>query len=596
MIDAAELTADTLLTRGEPGLRRLQEFIEPYASWTGSNAPGGYDSATLRAQYDAERGLDLTDLATFADTLSAQLIAAREQAGVQSDRAGRVGAAWTEGAGVDAAALLSQVAARVGTDVEKLAGLATSIGTALTEIATGLRHKADTSETVFGALTIGGRQAAEVEQIVKYAQGDFGLVDDEDGKRTLVRAVLPDLPDDTDPQQYAADWMSKTFVPELETRVGEFATLNENTRTTISQHYTELLTTFDGLDHSPYPGPSSAPSPVSLALYSGDVPAATAPAATTPAATTPQPTAQQHISAAPGTPDTPPNVTAPVVVAAAPSPQAQQQQSAPVAASPAQTADPTAGEPISDPTDQSQQPGRADQGLKDVAANAAELSTIIGAASSAVDTVYKVAQIVEAPLTIIDHTIGTISGVIDFADGIAARTEAHTAPEQPPGPEAPFDGGEYPPGNDRPEEESRPGGAGSTPPEAPSQGDGAAIPQPVSVLATSDDTAAATAAPDRGSAASDAQSDPSRVPSAFGMPMMTPPRQAARDDGEHRTKIEPHKSVFVTTDEPAAGAESILVPEILTASTNTASETPDDSDVVSDEVEDEVNERGDRER
>ncbi|WP_280363345.1 hypothetical protein [Nocardia wallacei] len=572
MIDTTGLTADTQLTRGEPGLHRLQEFIEPYATWTGSNAPGGYDIAALRAQYDAERGLDLTDLATFADTLSAQLIAAREQAGVQSTRAGQVGSAWTEGAGTDAAALLSQVAARVGTDVEKLAGLATSIGTALTEIAASLRQKADTSESVFGALTIGGKQASEVEQIAMYAQGDFGLVDSEDGKRTLVRAVLPDLPEGTDPQQYAADWMTETFVPEFETRVGEFATLNQNTRTAISQHYTEMLTTFEGLDHSPYPGPA----PVSTALYSGGVPADT-----TPAATPPQSTGEQQVSAAPESPAA--SQSAQGAVVAAPSSQvAQQQQSTPVAAKPAQTENPIAGEQISESGGGSQQAGGVDQGLKDVAATASEISTIVGTVSGVVDVVYKVAQTVEAPLTIIDHVIGTVAGAIDFGDGIAARIEAPTAGEQSPGSGGQLDSGGYPPGNEWVAEHNQPGDAESAPPAGTPQGDDAAQPQPVDYLAASKDTSTSTA--EEGSASSGAQSDPSRTPAAFGMPMMPPSQQGARDGGEHRAKIQPHKSIFAAPEEPPTGAEPILVPDTSTASTTIASETPDAADTAGDEV------------
>ncbi|BCK53155.1 hypothetical protein [Nocardia wallacei] len=458
MIDAAELTADPQLTRGEPGLRRLQEFIEPYAGWTGSNAPSGYDSAALRALYDAERGLDLTDLATFADTLSAQLIAAREQAGMQSNRAGWVGAAWTEGAGVAAAALLSQVAARVGTDVEKLAGLATSIGTALTEIAASLRRKADTSETVFGALTIGGKHVSEVEQIARYAQGDFGLVAD-DGKHTVVRAVLPDLPDDTDPRQYAADWMNETFVPELETRVSEFATLNQNTRTTISQHYAELLTTFDGLDHSPYPGPAQA-GPVSSALYSD----------TTPAVTASRPAARQQVPAVPESPIATQNGTAQGAVAAAPNSQlVQQQQSTP-------------------------------------AANAAEISTIIGTVRQ------------------------------DSGDR--------------------FDNGEFPPGNDT-------GVSDAT------------NTHPVSIPEAMNE--ASTAAADERSAMSDGH-DRNGMPAAFGMPMMPPRQQGPGDRGEHRSKIKPHKSIFATADEAAPGAEPILVPATITASTMSSPERPNESD------------------
>lgn len=253
MIDTANgLKADPILDRGLPGLRYFQAFLPPYGQWTGTK-PLGHDTTSLLELFDAQREMDLTGLSAFANALRGAVDASHYEAQIQGNRFRQVGVAWPEGAGVNALQLLESVGNRAGSDLEQLTDLADAIDSTTANLLGVVGHKADVGASAFTPEAVDGKSTDEVEQIIKYARGDFGLAEDLEARQALVRGILPGFPQDGDPERYCAAWLNEVFVAAIDGKVGEFVTLCQDTDTAVCGFYEQLVAVFDGVDQSPYP-------------------------------------------------------------------------------------------------------------------------------------------------------------------------------------------------------------------------------------------------------------------------------------------------------------------------------------------------------
>ncbi|MGW1739645.1 hypothetical protein ACWCPQ_12630, partial [Nocardia sp. NPDC001965] len=299
--------ADAILDTGTDALRYFEVFLPRYREWTGA-APAGGDYAGLAAAYDQQRGLDLARLRDFTTVLTEELTGrVEDEAGTQTLRFGEVPGLWSGSPAADnAQQLLADAGSKISAGLDSLGAVRTAATTAVEQIDTALRQKADAARTGFDPDTAGGKTAAQIDRFIDIARGQGDTAGDPVTEQ--LRTELPaNYTGDPDPETVCRDWLDQVFVTEVDAKVTAFTTLCTEAHTTVSGAYEQLLTALDAVQTGTFFSPGGRLSADSDLTYTSGQPTYSAAVGTPIAAAAPGaeiPAAGTNPAAITQTPDT----------------------------------------------------------------------------------------------------------------------------------------------------------------------------------------------------------------------------------------------------------------------------------------------------
>ncbi|MCX0270023.1 hypothetical protein NLM24_04725 [Nocardia zapadnayensis] len=249
---------DTILDAGAEGLRYFEVFFPRYREWTGHDpAGGGYHA--LAAMYDQQRGTDLETLGRIALALDEELQGRLgDQVLTQTTRFSEVSNHWTgSSAAANAQQFLADTAARINTSADALRAVHTAATTAISQIDTAVRTKADTLKGDLTPDSAASKTPQQIDWIIDLARGKG---DTSQSVHERLQTELADhYVDDTDPKAMCRNWLDQVFVAEIDAKVTQFTTLCSDTHTTVTAAYEQLLTALDSVQPTAFISPGGMP-------------------------------------------------------------------------------------------------------------------------------------------------------------------------------------------------------------------------------------------------------------------------------------------------------------------------------------------------
>ncbi|MFI1462820.1 hypothetical protein [Nocardia carnea] len=250
-------SVDAILDVGAAGLRFFEVFVPRYREWTGHTPTGG-DYFALAAQYDQQRGMDLESLRNLATVLGEELDGRLgDQAATQPTRFGEVSAYWNGSpAADDARQFFTATGATITSNIDLLRTVHSAATTAVNQIDSAVRTKADTIKNEFVPDTAAGKSPQQIDWFIDLAQGRG---DTSQSVQDRLRSELPGYVEGSDPVAGCRTWLDKDFVPEIDAMVARFTTVCSQAHTAVTGAYEQLVTAVEGIDPSTFLSPGGTP-------------------------------------------------------------------------------------------------------------------------------------------------------------------------------------------------------------------------------------------------------------------------------------------------------------------------------------------------
>ncbi|MGW0182838.1 hypothetical protein [Nocardia sp. NPDC003345] len=250
---------DGILDAGAAGLRYFEVFGPRYREWTGGDPAGG-DYFGLAARYDQQRGMDIALLGDLATTLGEELDGRLDdQAATQTTRFAAVPDFWNGSPAADnARGYLTDTGGRVTTNLDALRAVRTAATTAVTQIETAVRTKADTIAEEFTADAAAGKSPQQIDWLIDLAagRGDTG-----ESTQDRLRSELPEhYVEGVEPATACRNWLDQVFVPEIDAKVARFTTLCAEAHTAVTVGYDQLILAVEAIEPAAFLSPGGAPS------------------------------------------------------------------------------------------------------------------------------------------------------------------------------------------------------------------------------------------------------------------------------------------------------------------------------------------------
>jgi hypothetical protein len=242
---------DTILDAGTEGLRYFEVFFPRYREWTGHDpAGGGYHA--LAAMYDQQRGTDLETLGGIILALDEELQGRLgDETLTQTTRFSEVSIHWTGSpAAANAQQFLADTATKISTSADTLRAVHTAATTAISQIDTAVRTKADTTKNDFAPDSAASKTPQQIDWLIDLARGRG---DTSQSVHERLQTELADhYVDGTDPKVMCRNWLDQVFIAEIDAKVAQFTSLCSDTHTTVTAAYEQLLTALDTTDQPSY--------------------------------------------------------------------------------------------------------------------------------------------------------------------------------------------------------------------------------------------------------------------------------------------------------------------------------------------------------
>lgn len=274
---------DTILDAGTEGPRYFEVFFPRYREWTGHDpAGGGYHA--LAAMYDQQRGTDLETLGGIILALDEELQGRLgDETLTQTTCFSEVSIHWTGSpAAANAQQFLADTATKISTSADTLRAVHTAATTAISQIDTAVRTKADTTKNDFAPDSAASKSPQQIDWLIDLARGRG---DTSQSVHERLQTELADhYVDGTDPKVMCRNWLDQVFIAEIDAKVAQFTSLCSDTHTTVTAAYEQLLTALDSVQPSAFISPGGMPAADTDLAYTTDQPSylVVSPQSTTP--------------------------------------------------------------------------------------------------------------------------------------------------------------------------------------------------------------------------------------------------------------------------------------------------------------------------
>ncbi|MGW0018833.1 hypothetical protein ACWDUD_10945 [Rhodococcus sp. NPDC003382] len=238
---------DDLLDAGAVGLRFFAEFL-PRAHRIG--AASTVTMSDLTDRYDAQRGLDVTRLASDADAVRTVWSVLGTGVDEQRDRLASVPAVWEGGASCSASDPLAAHLERSRRLHDTVGVLAHTLAAAASAIGAIVDEKSRAAAT-FADPVIGGLGPADVDAVLA---GSSGAGTGPTGEQLARWSTGLAEGDSAAVAQWCSRWLHEVFVPGVETAAAVFGGLCDDADRAIGAVFDELARAFDDLDEHRFPG------------------------------------------------------------------------------------------------------------------------------------------------------------------------------------------------------------------------------------------------------------------------------------------------------------------------------------------------------